>query len=53
MIEFKSPHGLVAGGIGGGLFGTVGVSENIIDASWQALVDAIEFHLIHESENKK
>ena len=31
-------------------FGTIGVSENIIDASWQALVDAYEYHLIHEHE---
>jgi len=56
MIEFKSPHGLSAaeGSSGvGGLFGTVGVSENIIDASWQALVDGIEYHLIHEAEMKQ
>ena len=26
-------------------WGTVGVSENIIEASWQALVDGIEFML--------
>ena len=32
------------------LFGTIGVSENIIDASWQALVDAYEYHLIHVEE---
>ncbi len=31
-------------------FGTIGVSENIIDASWQALVDAYEYHLIHVEE---
>lgn len=31
-------------------FGTIGVSENIIDASWQALVDAYEYHLIHVAE---
>ena len=31
-------------------FGTIGVSQNIIDASWQALVDAYEYHLIHEQE---
>jgi 2-isopropylmalate synthase len=31
-------------------FGTIGVSQNIIDASWQALVDAYEYHLIHVSE---
>jgi 2-isopropylmalate synthase len=43
VIEFKSPHGV---------FGTVGVSENVIDASWQALVDGIEYHLLHDEENK-
>ena len=32
------------------LFGTIGVSENIIDASWQALVDAYEYHLLHVEE---
>jgi len=32
------------------LFGTVGVSGNIIDASWQALVDAYEYHLMHVEE---
>ena len=33
------------------LFGTIGVSENIIDASWQALVDAYEYHLLHVEES--
>lgn len=28
-------------------WGTIGVSENIIEASWQALVDSIEYGLIH------
>jgi hypothetical protein len=28
----------------------VGVSGNIIDASWQALVDAYEYHLTHVEE---
>lgn len=28
-------------------WGTVGVSTNIIDASWEALVDGIEYHLFH------
>jgi 2-isopropylmalate synthase len=32
------------------IFGTIGVSANIIDASWQALVDAYEYHLIHVEE---
>ncbi len=33
-------------------WGTVGVSENIIEASWQALVDSIEYKLLREEENK-
>lgn len=32
------------------LFGTIGVSSNVIDASWQALVDAYEYHLLHCAE---
>jgi 2-isopropylmalate synthase len=35
------------------IFGTIGVSGNIIDASWQALVDAYEYHLIHVEEAKE
>jgi 2-isopropylmalate synthase len=31
-------------------FGTIGVSGNVIDASWQALLDAYEYHLIHIDE---
>lgn len=31
-------------------WGTVGVSENLIDASWQALVDSIEFKLMKETK---
>jgi len=37
-------------------WGTVGVSENIIQASWQALVDAIDYKLLKEegeAENPK
>jgi len=34
-----------------GYFGTVGVDENIIHASWEALADAIEFKLLNEREN--
>ncbi len=30
-------------------WGTVGVSENIIEASWEALVDAVEYGLTHGS----
>jgi 2-isopropylmalate synthase len=32
------------------IFGTLGVSSNVIDASWQALVDAYEYHLIHVAD---
>jgi 2-isopropylmalate synthase len=28
-------------------FSTVGVSENIVEASWQALIDAYEYHLLN------
>lgn len=31
---------------------TIGVSENIIEASWQALVDSLVFGLLHTSEAK-
>jgi 2-isopropylmalate synthase len=30
-------------------WGTVGVSENIIEASYQALVDSIEYKLLKEN----
>ncbi len=30
------------------IWGTVGVSENIIEASWQALVDAVDYKLIKD-----
>ena len=32
------------------LWGTVGVSDNIIEASWQALVDSVEYKLFRETE---
>ena len=31
-------------------FGTIGVSQNVIDASWTALVDAYSYHLLHVEE---
>lgn len=34
-------------------WGTVGVSENIIEASWQALVDSIEYKLLNDEERKE
>ncbi|MFH1612161.1 MAG: citramalate synthase [bacterium] len=39
LIESRDKHDI---------WTTVGVSENIIDASWQALVDSIEYKLIKE-----
>ncbi len=32
------------------IWGTVGVSENIIEASWQALVDSVEYKLLKDEE---
>jgi len=34
-------------------WGTIGVSENIIEASWQALEDSIVYGLMHVGENNK
>lgn len=31
-------------------WGSIGVSENIIEASWQALVDGIEYGLVHKRQ---
>jgi 2-isopropylmalate synthase len=35
------------------LWSTIGVSENIIEASWQALVDSIEYKLSKDKNNNK
>ncbi|MDD5010935.1 MAG: citramalate synthase [Phycisphaerae bacterium] len=35
------------------VWGTVGASENIIDASWQALVDSVEYKLIKDGLTPK
>jgi 2-isopropylmalate synthase len=35
------------------VWGTVGVSENIIEASWQALADAVEYKLFKDEEERK
>ncbi len=32
------------------LWGTVGVSENVIDASWKALVDSVEYKLLKDRD---
>lgn len=34
-------------------WGTVGVSENIIEASWEALVDSVEYKLFMEEERER
>jgi 2-isopropylmalate synthase len=41
---------LIESGDKEGKWGTVGVSQNIIEASWQALVDAIEYKLDKEKK---
>ena len=35
------------------MWGTVGVSENIIEASWIALVDAIEYKLYKDESRQE
>jgi len=32
---------------------TVGVSENIIEASWQALIDSIEYKFMKDEKKRK
>jgi 2-isopropylmalate synthase len=44
---------LIESGDGKSKWGTVGVSENIIQASWQALVDSIDYKLLKEEEIEK
>jgi 2-isopropylmalate synthase len=34
------------------IWSTVGVSENIIEASWQALVDSVQYKLLKEGKNR-
>ena len=34
-------------------WGTVGVSENVIEASWQALIDSIEYKLLADEQKAK
>jgi 2-isopropylmalate synthase len=35
------------------MWGTVGVSDNVIEASWEALCDSFEYKLLREEEKKK
>ena len=41
---------IIESGDGETKWSTVGVSENILEASWQALVDSIEYKLLREEE---
>ncbi len=43
LIQSQDPHES---------WGTVGVSENIIEASWQALVDSIEYKLLKDQKTE-
>jgi len=44
---------LIESGDGQKTWGTIGVSENIIEASWQALVDSIEYGLMHKKVHEE
>jgi 2-isopropylmalate synthase len=44
---------LIESGDGKSKWGTVGVSENVIEASWQALVDSIEYKLLRTAKKKR
>ena len=35
------------------MWGTVGVSDNVIEASWEALCDSFEYKLLREEEKKR
>ncbi|MDR2848930.1 MAG: citramalate synthase, partial [Verrucomicrobiota bacterium] len=43
---------LIESGDGTRQWGTVGVSENIIEASWQALLDSIEYKLYEDRQSE-
>lgn len=42
----------IESGDGKATWGTVGVSENIIEASWEALVDSVEYKLFADEEKR-
>jgi 2-isopropylmalate synthase len=41
---------LIESGDGEKRWGTVGVSHNVVEASWQALVDSVVYHLLKQEE---
>ena len=44
---------LIESGDGKEVWGTVGVSPNIIEASWEALVDSVEYKLFRDEEARR
>ncbi|MBI4950121.1 MAG: citramalate synthase [Deltaproteobacteria bacterium] len=44
---------LVESGDGTDKWGTVGVSDNVIEASWQALVDSLEYKIFKDRKRRK
>jgi 2-isopropylmalate synthase len=44
---------LIESGDAHGVWGTVGVSPNVIDASWQALVDSFEYKLYKDEKEQR
>lgn len=58
VLDYKSATAakvrvLIESADGESVWGTVGVSENIIEASWLALLDSVEYKLLKEWENNK
>ncbi len=43
---------LIESGDGQEVWGTVGVSDNLIEASWEALVDSVEYKLFRDEQKK-
>ncbi len=43
----------IESGDGVDTWGTVGVSENIIEASWEALVDSVEYKLFADESKQR
>ncbi|MBE9503524.1 MAG: citramalate synthase [Proteobacteria bacterium] len=44
---------LIESGDGRDKWGTVGVSQNVVEASWQALVDSINYKLLKDKEGRE
>jgi 2-isopropylmalate synthase len=46
VVEFAVKDDVVGDGVPPPTFATVGVNENVVDASWQAITDAFAYYLI-------